>query len=61
MKPKTTEGMPARSSMAGFTTRIMAGGPNSERKIAPAMPRGAPRTRPPKVTQSEETIIGKMP
>ena len=56
--PKTTEGMPASSSMVGLTTFITGLGTNSLRKMAPATPSGAPISIAPKVTHSEATIMG---
>jgi hypothetical protein len=37
------------------------GGVHSLRKTAQAKPKGIPRSRAPKVTQKEPTIMGKMP
>ena len=48
--PKTTEGIPASSSMVGLMMRITRRGRNSFKKIAPAMPSGAPISIAPKVT-----------
>src|SRR4030043_1993260 len=47
--------------MAGLNNIPMEGGINSDKKIVQANPRGMPKSRAPKVTQKELTIIGKMP
>ena len=56
-----TEGIAARSCMAGRNNVPTDGETSSDKKMAQASPRGIPRRREPKVTQKELTIIGKMP
>jgi hypothetical protein len=56
-----TEGMAARSWMAGRNNVPTEEGTSSDKKIVQASPRGIPKMRDPRVTQNELTIIGKMP
>jgi hypothetical protein len=57
----TTDGIPARSSMAGRTMLRIQSGATSARKIAPPSARGTPRMMAPMVTQIEPAIIARMP
>jgi hypothetical protein len=47
--------------MAGLRNVAASGGVHSLRKMAQANPKGIPRSRAPRVTQKEPTIMGKMP
>jgi hypothetical protein len=59
--PYTTEGIPASNWMAGLNMFLSVTGANSARKILQQMAMGTPRIAAPKVTDTDPTIIGKMP
>ena len=59
--PYTTDGMPARSSIAGLNTAFTRGDASSAMTIAHAMPRGAAMTIAPMVTRRVPTHSGRVP
>ena len=60
-KPITTEGMAARTSMAGLRISRILGGATSEMKAAQATPTGTARARAPKVTMSVLVTRERIP
>ena len=61
MKPMTTEGMAASSSMPAFRTSLSRRGAISAMYRAAAMPMGTEMAAAPSVTSSEPRISGRMP
>ena len=61
MKPMTTEGMAARSSMPAFSPSLSRPGAISAMYRAAAMPMGTEMAAAPSVTSSEPRISGRMP
>ena len=60
-KPYITDGIPARSSTAGFTTFFIALGASSDRNTAVRSPIGTPITIAPRVPNTDVRISGRIP
>src|SRR3989338_2874419 len=61
MKPSTTLGIAAKSSMPDLRTSLTRPGATSAMKTAAAIPSGMAITAAPRVTRSEPRISGRMP
>ncbi len=61
IKPMTTEGMAANSSIPAFSTSFSRAGAISAINNAAAMPMGTEMAAAPKVTSSEPRISGRIP
>ena len=60
-KPYTTDGIPARSSIAGLNSLTITAGAISERKIAVNIPISIPANTEPRVASRDAATMGKIP